>query len=204
MRLSVTYDISIKGPDETVNGFPLDILGTALYQKSVLRAVRTTRCTSHDVNLRTMTLLTFAVVLIALPIAICHRVKQSKTSPLSYRRVTAEMLDKARASAQINHKFLMVEFGADWCSDCLELSKELEKGAVRNYLKEHFVVLNVDVGQFNRNIDVAKSLGVDINQGIPTVVFFPPSRAVPSKKLGTNQILAYLNDVVEQPQTTIQ
>jgi len=121
MRLSVTYDISIKSPDETVNGFPLDILGTALYQKSVLCAVRTTTCTSHDVNLRTITLLTFAVVLMALPIATCHREKQSKTSPLSYRRVTAEMLDKARASAQINHKFLMVEFGADWCSDCLEL-----------------------------------------------------------------------------------
>jgi len=94
------------------------------------------------------------------------------------------MLDKARASAQTNHKFLMVEFGADWCSDCLELSKGLENGAVRNYLKEHFVVLNVDVGQFNRNIEVAKSLGVDINQGIPTAVFFPPGRAVPSKKLG--------------------
>jgi thioredoxin 1 len=114
------------------------------------------------------------------------------------------MLDKARASAQINHKFLMVEFGADWCSDCLELSKELETGAVRNYLKEHFVVLNVDVGQFNLNIDVAKSLGVDIDQGIPTAVFFPPSRTVPSKRLGANQILAYLNDVVEQPPTTIQ
>jgi hypothetical protein len=102
MRLSVTYDISIKSPDETVNGFPLDILGTALYQKSVLRAVRTTTCTSHEVNLRTITLLTFAVVLMALPIAIYHREKQSKTSPLSYRRVTAEMLDKARARPTIS------------------------------------------------------------------------------------------------------
>jgi thiol:disulfide interchange protein len=133
-----------------------------------------------------------------------HRETQSKTASFGYRRVTAEMLNKARAGAQTNHKFLMVEFGADWCSDCLELSKSLETKAVRNYLKEHFVVLNVDVGQFNLNIDVAKSLGVDIDQGIPTAVFFPPSRTVPSKRLGANQILAYLNDVVEQPPTTIQ
>jgi hypothetical protein len=69
---------------------------------------------------------------------------------------------------------------------------------VRDYIKAHFVVLNVDVGQFNRNIDIAESLGVDINQGIPTAVFFPPGSAVSAKKLGTNEILAYLKDVVER------
>jgi protein disulfide-isomerase len=154
------------------------------------------------VNTRTA-LSIIALVLVATAFGIYQRGAQSRPSPLSPSRVIAEMLDEARANARTNHKFLMVAFGADWCSDCLELSQTLEEELLRDFLTKHFVVFNVDVGQFNRNIDIAKSLDVDINQGIPTAVFFPPGEAAPSKRLGTNQILAYLNDVLEHPQTTI-
>jgi len=114
------------------------------------------------------------------------------------------MLDKARGNASMNHKFLMVEFGAGWCGDCLELSKALETPLLRDLLETRFVVLNVDVGQFNRNIDLALSLGVDVNEGIPRAVFLGPGGDVLARKLGTNQILSYLQSVIEHPRATIR
>ena len=131
-------------------------------------------------------------------IATSHRTTQSRTAPRSGAEVTAEMLNEALAKAHANHKFLMIEFGADWCSDCLELSQRLKEPVVRDYLKEHFVIVNVDVGRFDLNVDIAKSLGVDVTQGIPAAVFYPPDSSVPSRKIGTNQILAYLDDVAER------
>jgi thioredoxin 1 len=204
MRFDVTYDISIKSSDKTVNGFHSTFRAPNRLDGSMRGTVRNITCISHNVNLRITTLSMIALAFLATAFATYHRKTQSRTAPFSQNRVTAEVLDKARAKARTNQKFLMVEFGADWCSDCLELSKSLEEEAVRDYLKAHFVVLNVDVGQFNRNIDVAKSLGVDINQGIPTAVFFSPGSAVPAKKLGTSQILAYLHEVVDGPKATIQ
>jgi hypothetical protein len=49
--------------------------------------------------------------------------------------------------------------------------------------------VNVDVGKFNRNRDVAKSLGVTLTRGIPVAVFFDPQGRV----IGTT------NDTVESP-----
>ena len=127
---------------------------------------RKLRCSWNIVNRRSAAISTFALMSIATVIVTYHWKAQSKTT-FNESRVTANILDKARADAITHHKSLMVEFGAGWCSDCLELSKALEQPVLRDLLKTHFVVLNVDVGQFNRNIDIALSLGVDVNEGIP-------------------------------------
>jgi len=93
----------------------------------------------------------------------------------------------------------MVQFGASWCPDCLELSKSLNDMIIFNHLEQHFVVVNIDVGEFNRNLNVARSVGVDVNQGIPVAVFFPPHSDVTSVKLGTQQILGYIKEVIARP-----
>jgi thioredoxin len=115
---------------------------------------------------RTTMLLILAVVLVVTVIARNNRETESSTVPIKYGDVTAKMLAKARADAHMDHKYLMVSFGADWCSDCQELSRSLMDEGLRDYVNSHFVVVGVSVGQFDRNIDVAKSLGLDIvNQG---------------------------------------
>jgi thiol:disulfide interchange protein len=105
--------------------------------------------------------------------------------------VTLRSIDDARAAAQAKQKFLFVEFGANWCSDCLALSKALNEPSRRADLERSFDVLHVDVGEFNRNLDVARSLGININDGIPAAVFFPPTGS-PVRKTGNRQILDFL------------
>jgi thioredoxin 1 len=105
-------------------------------------------------------------------------------------------------------KFLMVEFGADWCPDCRLLSQELHKAPVRDYLSQNFVLVHVDVGEFDRNMNVAKSLGVNVGQGIPTAVFFTPEgrrigatdhgELARASRDGSQDLLTFLKSVTSQ------
>ncbi len=115
---------------------------------------------------------------------------------VTYRETTKVgqgLIAEARARATRNHKFLMVEFGADWCSDCAQLAKGLKDEKKRDQFQKQFEVLYVDVGEFNRNLDIAKSLGIDVTEAIPTAAFFPPNSDQPIIKRGTNPILAFVD-----------
>lgn len=69
----------------------------------------------------------------------------------------------------------MVQFGAGWCPECRALSKELDNPRLHDYVAQHFVRLSIDVGEFDRNLDLAKSVGLDVVQtGIPAAAFFTP------------------------------
>ena len=108
-------------------------------------------------------------------------------------KVSQGLIAEARARATRDHKFLMVEFGADWCSDCAQLSKSLEDERRRDQFRKEFELLHLDVGEFNRNLDIAKSLGIDVTEAIPTAAFFPPNSDQPIIKRGTNPILAFVD-----------
>jgi len=112
-----------------------------------------------------------------------------------HRETPQEMLAQARIEAQRHGKSLMVEFGASWCSDCRDLERNLKQAPTRENLEKHFDVLYVDVGEFNKNLDVARSLGINVGDGIPVAAFFPPGGAGPITKRGNAQILAHLADV---------
>src|SRR5262249_748095 len=123
---------------------------------------------------------------------------QEKYAPYKERAVTKSDVDNTLAQAQTQGKFLMVEFGANWSNDCMNQAKKLDEKEMKTYFQQRFVLLTVDVGRFDRNKEIAKSLGVELNV-IPTAVFFPPdSRGAgltnkmelqPARKYGTAEIL---------------
>src|ERR1700723_3164367 len=81
-------------------------------------------------------------------------------------RVTLQQgLDAARASG----KQVLVVFGANWCPDCRELDKALH-GSSHALIAGRFQVVKVDVGRFDKNLDVANQYGNPIRMGIPAVV----------------------------------
>jgi thiol:disulfide interchange protein len=111
--------------------------------------------------------------------------------------MTLQSVDDARQKAQRNHKYLMVEFRADWCSDCRMLSRQLLESQTQATIAERFMVVQVDVGEFNRNLDIARALGVDVNQGIPAAAFFEPDGRVSFPRIGNRQILEYVKKAGE-------
>ncbi len=113
-----------------------------------------------------------------------------------------------RKSAVDNGKFLMVTFGANWCVDCRTLHHHLKSEDVQAFAGDVFQFVNVDVGKFNHNRDLATELGVDLTRGIPVAVFFDPDGRVigttndgelePARYYTSKQILKFARDIVEK------
>jgi len=112
----------------------------------------------------------------------------------------------AKARAAASGKMLMVTFGANWCPDCLTLHKDLEDPVTREYAQKKFEMVNVDVGEFDKNKDVAHDLGVAVN-GIPLAVFFSPDgrpmcdtrggELEPARHYTSREILDFLKEVAD-------
>jgi len=118
----------------------------------------------------------------------------------------------AQARARTAHKSVMVIFGANWCPDCIVLHRTLEAPESRDYVESHFEIVSVDVGQFNKNLDVAKSLDVNLNRGIPAAAFLAwdgttigntnNGELEPSRNYHSDQILRFLHEVVDNHKIT--
>jgi len=78
-------------------------------------------------------------------------------------------LEQARASG----KDLLVVFGANWCPDCRELDKAFH-GRTAALIAARFVVVKIDVGNFDKNLDVVKRYGYPTGKGIPAAIVLTP------------------------------
>ena len=115
---------------------------------------------------------------------------------------------EARADAVREKRFLMVTFGANWCPDCRNLHWILHRAKVQDYTRDLFQFVNVDVGKFDKNRQVAADLGVSLNRGIPVAVFFDPQGQMigttnegqlePARRYSSKQILKFVRDIAEQ------
>lgn len=64
---------------------------------------------------------------------------------------------------------VLVVFGANWCADCKVLDMALKQGNAAPLVAREFRIVKVDVGRFDRNVEVAESYGVPLKKGIPAV-----------------------------------
>jgi thioredoxin 1 len=78
-------------------------------------------------------------------------------------------VQQALAAAQADHKNVLLVFGANWCKDCRDLDKALH-GSSAALIDGKFHVVKIDVGNFDKNLDLANSYGNPIKMGIPAVV----------------------------------
>ena len=87
-------------------------------------------------------------------------------------------LDRAVASAAASNKRVLVVFGANWCADCVALDGAMKNEQTAELVGKSFVVVKVDVGNFDRNLALAKQFGDPIKKGIPAAVLLSPNRQV--------------------------
>ena len=129
-------------------------------------------------------------------------------APYDGRADATLVISEARAQAQVERKFLMVTFGADWCIDCRTLHHHLNSEPVAGYTRDLFRFVFVDVGKFNQNRDVAESLGVSLSRGIPVAIFFDSDGELigttnegqleAARKYSSKQILKFVRDIAER------
>src|SRR4029077_5339977 len=77
---------------------------------------------------------------------------------------------EALKSAVTDHKRVLLVFGANWCYDCHVLDRALHDGAAGKIMSQSFLLVHVDIGEANKNLDLAKQYKVPLEKGVPAVV----------------------------------
>jgi hypothetical protein len=80
-----------------------------------------------------------------------------------------EQLRQALARAQKGHKNVLVVFGADWCYDCHVLEKAFHRSDVAAVLDPNYEVVDIDIGEGDRNQDLMREYQVPMEHGIPAI-----------------------------------
>lgn len=124
------------------------------------------------------------------------------SGPYNEKAVPQDDIDAALTSAQQDGKLVLLDFGANWCTDCLVLTQLFEDPAVQPYLDENFHVVQIDVGYWDKNLDVVQKYGYPIEKGVPAIVILSANgETIASTKDGalanartatTDEILGYL------------
>jgi thiol:disulfide interchange protein len=84
-------------------------------------------------------------------------------------------VDAAFAMAKATHRRVMLDLGGNWCADCRILAGIMELPAMRRFLDAHYVVIMVDMGRFNRNLQVPARFGITNRlEGVPAVLIADP------------------------------
>lgn len=84
----------------------------------------------------------------------------------------------AIAQAQRNKTPVLLVFGANWCEDCRALDRALKTEKNAALIEREFKVVKIDVGKFDRNLDLARNYGNPIAKGIPAVVILSSDNEV--------------------------
>lgn len=82
---------------------------------------------------------------------------------------------RARARARAEHKLLLVDLGGNWCGDCRILSGTMDRPEFKAFLDRHYVTVLVDVGHFDKNLQVPAHWGITERlEGVPALLVVDP------------------------------
>lgn len=79
-----------------------------------------------------------------------------------------EEIKQALELASKEHKNVLIVFGANWCYDCHVLDLAFQRPDLSGVLHRNYVVVHVDVGQFDKNLDLMKQYEVPM-QKVPSL-----------------------------------
>jgi thiol:disulfide interchange protein len=121
------------------------------------------------------------VLLLTVALAAHAAGKKIFPDPSQARADVAAALRQAAAE----HKRVLLDFGGDWCPDCQVLDIYLHDAQNLPLLEKSFVVVHVNIGHVDANLDLAQQYGVPLNKGVPALaVLDAHGRALYSQQNG--------------------
>ena len=102
----------------------------------------------------------------AVPLASSAQVDKGLYSETS--SATADIAAAIRTAAR-EHKRILLDFGGNWCGDCQVLNFYSKQSPNAELLAKYFLVVHVDIGHMDRNVDVAAKYHVPITGGVPAL-----------------------------------
>ncbi len=86
-------------------------------------------------------------------------------------------IEHAIDAAKADHKQVLLVFGANWCADCRALENAMHASS-HSLIERQFEVVKIDVGNFDKNLYLARRFGNPIANGIPAIVVLGADKQV--------------------------
>jgi thioredoxin 1 len=151
-----------------------------------------------------------AVVLLLGVVSGCHRAPEATPEAEEPGRAVIYP-DGAQAEADINaalsqaareKKRVLLDFGGNWCGDCQVLEIYFHDPANRNLLESNYVLVPVNIGQYDENLAIAARYGVPVSKGVPALAVLDSSGQLvysqrsgefaPMRRLDSASVTAFL------------
>jgi len=106
-----------------------------------------------------------------------RRLKQPlKLNPNLYNPQADARLEikEALQRAGHGHKNVILVFGGNWCFDCHVLDLAFHHPEIEPALKAHYIVVHVNIGEYDKNLDLAERYQVPLKKGVPALAVLAP------------------------------
>jgi thiol:disulfide interchange protein len=132
------------------------------------RACGRLRIVAEDPVLKRITLIVFAALL---SLAACKAPPPAPVSRNIYPDPPQARTDIAAAlkTAASAHKRILLDFGGNWCGDCTVLDLYFHDAHNHDILESNFVLVHVNIGTMDANLDIAREYDVPVEKGVPAL-----------------------------------
>jgi thiol:disulfide interchange protein len=78
-------------------------------------------------------------------------------------------LAAALKTAAATHRRVLLDFGGNWCGDCQVLDLYFHDARNKPILDRNFVLVEINIGNEDANLDIAGKYGIPIKKGVPAL-----------------------------------
>ncbi|MGA2570784.1 MAG: thioredoxin family protein [Terracidiphilus sp.] len=78
-------------------------------------------------------------------------------------------LAAALKTAATTHRRILLDFGGNWCGDCQVLDYYFNDARNKPLLETNFVLVHINIGRMDANLDLAEKYGVPLQRGVPAL-----------------------------------
>jgi thioredoxin 1 len=99
----------------------------------------------------------------------------------------------ALKSAAATHKRVILDFGGNWCTDCHVLDLYFHDAANRPLLEANYILVHVNVGHRDANLDIAARYQIPLDKGVPAIaVLNDRGKLLYSQKTGEFEAMGHM------------
>lgn len=106
---------------------------------------------------------------------------QAGAAPIVHKHIYPDVsaaeadIKAGEAEARKEHKRVLVDFGGDWCGDCQVLDIYFHDATNLPLLEANYVLVHVNVGRIDQNLEIGTRYGVDLKKGVPALAVLSPA-----------------------------
>lgn len=113
--------------------------------------------------------LTVLITLTPLPQAAGQIIAKANKNLYSETSDAKADIAAALVRARREHKRVILDFGGNWCGDCQVLDIYYHQSPNAELLEKNFILVHVNIGHMDKNVDVAQKYNVPITKGVPAL-----------------------------------